>query len=77
MAGMAGPAKKALTILWSALIAGLLIALAGSVLLPSTKRSRLTPEQLQQFAANARRYEERAATRAATRSTTAPAEAAP
>ena len=61
---------KWLTILWALLLGTGLIALAGSVLLPSTKRARVDWEQV-------RRMQEQAALAdaAATRPATAPATA--
>jgi hypothetical protein len=60
---------KILSVLWAVLIGLALIALAGSVLLPSTKRARVNVEELR------RMNEERrlAAEEAAAAATTSPA----
>ena len=59
---------KLLTILWALLLGAGIVALAGSILLPSTKRARVDLNQLRRMQA-----EEKAAAAAATRPDTAPA----
>lgn len=65
-------AFKAGSILWALLIGGLVIIVGGSILLPSTKRSRLTPERLRQMAEERMREQAAAEAAAATAPSTSP-----
>lgn len=71
---MGGPSRgiKLATVLWALLIGGGIIVLAGSVLLPSTKRARIDWDEIER-----REAAEAAAAAAATQATTNPADAMP
>ena len=64
---MHGRGSKWLTVLWALLLGTGVVALAGSMLLPSTKRARVDLEQLR------RMHEQELAAAAATRPKTQPA----
>jgi len=63
---------KALSILWAVLIGIGLIALGGSLLLPSTKRARVNVEELRRLSEERAAAAEAEANAAATQPTTAP-----